>query len=87
MSTRTFDAEVHIDYDDSQGTTSSGYHNLIIADDTLRICTSNPVNSSSASGNVGEIRWGSETVLLITTYYMYLCVAPNTWKRSVFAAY
>lgn len=87
MSTRTFDAEVHIDADDSQGTTSSGYHNLIVADDTIRLITPWGSPDGGATGAVGEIRWGSQTVLGITTYYMYLCTATDTWKRSAFASF
>jgi hypothetical protein len=30
--------------------------------------------SSTASGTIGEIRYDEN--------YMYVCVAPNTWKRS-----
>jgi len=33
-----------------------------------------PANSSS-EGNVGDIAWDAA--------YVYFCVAPNTWRRSV----
>ncbi|WP_437187874.1 hypothetical protein SH668x_001285 [Planctomicrobium sp. SH668] len=40
----------------------------------FNLATSSPPASSSAAGNVGDIRWG--------TSYVYLCVATDTWKRT-----
>jgi hypothetical protein len=37
-----------------------------------------PANSSSA-GNVGDVAWDAS--------YVYICVAPNTWRRTVATAF
>lgn len=47
---------------------------LDISDDSLRIRESMTPVSSSAPGQVGEIAWDDG--------YVYVCVAPDTWKRA-----
>lgn len=71
--TRTFDAEVHIDVDDSNNTTSTAGHNLIINSDCIRLMQSRTPSSSGASGSQGEIAWDSD--------FIYICVGTNSWKR------
>jgi len=40
----------------------------------INIQGSGTPSSASANGNEGDIRWDDD--------YIYICVAPNTWKRS-----
>jgi hypothetical protein len=88
MSTRVIDATVYIGSDDTTYTsTSTSPYALTAWGDTLQIVTPWASPSGSATGNVGEIRWGSQTVLGITTHYIYVCVAANTWKRGAVAAF
>ena len=47
--------------------------------DAIRIRTSSPPASSSATGSPGEIRWDSS--------FLYLCTATDTWKRAALATY
>ncbi|GED31699.1 hypothetical protein [Brevibacillus centrosporus] len=47
---------------------------LDVDGDRIRIRQSAAPASSSAPGNVGEIAWDSN--------YVYVCVAPNKWKRT-----
>ena len=54
--------------------------------DTIRVCTQRSPNSTD-SGYPGEFCFGSETVLGITTYYLYYCVSSNNWVRQAFNAY
>jgi len=42
--------------------------------DSIRIRKSKTPASSSAPGHVGEMAWDNG--------YLYICVAPNTWKRA-----
>lgn len=42
-----------------------------------------PVLSSGSLGQVGEIRLNSSN----SEHYLYICVAPNTWKRSLLTAW
>jgi hypothetical protein len=49
-----------------------GIHN---AGSTFRLATSRTPASSTATGNTGEICWDST--------YMYVCVATNTWRRTL----
>lgn len=57
------------------------------AGDTFRIVSPWASPASNASGYPGEIRWGSQTILSITTYYIYVCVANGQWTRSVLSAF
>lgn len=83
MSVRIFDATTFIAENDTTNvTTSRDYHSLTIAGDTLQLVVPRSPSTSSATGNVGEICWGSETILGITTHYLYVCIATNTWKRT-----
>lgn len=52
---------------------------LDVNDDSLRIRKSFTPASASAPGNVGEIAWDSG--------FLYICVAPNTWKRAELASW
>lgn len=61
-------------------TSSSGYY-FSTDGDTLRLCSQRNIASSSSNGLAGEICVGSETVLGVTTHYIYVCVANNSWKR------
>lgn len=54
--------------------TLSGSGKLHVAGDALRIDTARTPSSASATGNAGEVCWDSN--------YVYVCVAPNTWKRA-----
>ena len=82
MGTRVFDQTVFIAADDTSNvTTSNDYHSLTISGDTLQIVTPRVPPTSGSTGNTGEITWGSQTVLGVTTHYIYVCVANNTWKR------
>ncbi|GIQ70640.1 hypothetical protein DUZ99_17850 [Xylanibacillus composti] len=52
---------------------------LDISDDSIRIRESKTPESSSSSGQVGEIAWDNG--------YVYICVAPNTWKRAALSSW
>lgn len=47
---------------------------LDINDDSIRIRLAKTPESSTAAGEVGEIAWDDG--------FVYVCVAPNTWKRA-----
>lgn len=88
MGTRVFDQTVFIaNNDTSNVTTSSDYHSLTILGDTLQIVTPRSILPSTSTGNVGELCVGSQTVLGITTYYLYYCYSPNHWVRANFTAF
>jgi hypothetical protein len=84
---RIIDATTFIAVDDSIGTTSSDYHSLTITGDTLQLYTLRTPASSSATGNQGEWCWGSETLLCITSHYIFVCVGANTWKRTLLSTF
>lgn len=68
--------------DSSPIATSSSYSWLLATEgDTIRVCTARNINSPTATGLPGELCWGSETVLGVTTYYLYLCIGTNQWRR------
>lgn len=69
--------------DDSSPLSSSSSYGWQIANkgDTMRICTERNITSPTATGKKGEFCWGSQTVLGITTFYWYLCIADNQWVR------
>lgn len=73
LNTRVFDAEVHIDIDDSNGTTSLNDHTLIVNSEIFRLMQSKTPSSSNDTGLVGEWCWDSS--------YFYICIASNTWNR------
>lgn len=50
-----------------------------ISGNTLRIRTARVPASASAPGNTGEIAWGSS--------FLYICIAPNTWRRIAHATW
>ncbi|MBS7620698.1 hypothetical protein KEJ32_01010 [Candidatus Bathyarchaeota archaeon] len=52
---------------------SPTFNNLTLSGNTLRIATKRTINSSTAPGNPGEICWDDN--------YIYICIAPNTWRR------
>ncbi len=52
---------------------------LDISDDSIRIRESRTPASSSAPGQAGEIAWDNG--------HVYICVAPNTWKRAPLSAW
>lgn len=52
---------------------------LDVDDDSIRIRNSFTPASSSSPGNVGEIAWDNG--------FVYICVAPNTWKRAELASW
>lgn len=78
-STRTFDAEVHIDTDDSNNTSSTAGHNLIINSDCIRLMQSRTPASASATATQGEIAWDSS--------YIYIATGTNTWRRVAHATW
>jgi hypothetical protein len=45
----------------------------------LRISTSNPPASATATGTSGMIRWDAN--------YIYICTATDTWKRVAIATW
>lgn len=69
------DAQVPIE------TTSTYDWTLATKGDTIRICTARNIDSPTADGVPGEICYGSVTVLGVTTWYLYLCVGANSWRR------
>lgn len=82
MSVRIFDGQVYLDDDDvTTLSTSSNLHHMCINGDTIRLAKTRNVTLNS-TGNVGEICWRGVTVLGITTYYICVCVAPNTWRGT-----
>jgi hypothetical protein len=52
---------------------------LDISDDSIRVREPMTPASSSAPGQVGEIAWDNG--------YVYVCVAPNTWKRAALSSW
>ncbi|MCD1259668.1 hypothetical protein B5M42_012575 [Paenibacillus athensensis] len=52
---------------------------LDISDDSIRIRQSLTPASSTAPGEVGEMAWDNG--------YIYICVAPDTWKRAALSAW
>jgi hypothetical protein len=48
--------------------------NLDLDGDTIRLQTSKTPATGGAAGNTGDICWD--------TSYIYVCVAPSTWKRA-----
>lgn len=81
------DATVFIATDNTLVSTSSDYHYISIQGDTVRVATARGPAGPSATGNTGEICWNSQTVLGITTGYLYICVAPNTWRRAALSVF
>ncbi len=53
---------------------------MIVANtDRFRIATAKTPVSASAAGDTGQIAWDAN--------YMYVCVSPNTWKRTPLASW
>ncbi|MGO4500496.1 hypothetical protein AB4114_31995 [Paenibacillus sp. 2RAB27] len=52
---------------------------LDVSDDSIRIRKSMTPASSTAPGEVGEMAWDDG--------YVYVCVAPNTWKRTALSSW
>ena len=50
-----------------------------IDSDTIRVRQPRTPASSGASGHTGEIAWDSE--------FLYVCTAPNTWKRAALSTW
>lgn len=50
-----------------------------VNDDTIRLRSARAPASSTATGEQGEICWSSN--------YIYVCVAPNTWKRAALSTW
>jgi len=42
-----------------------------------------PPATSSSTGTAGQIAWGSTDA---STYYVYVCIATNTWRRALLSA-
>jgi hypothetical protein len=64
------------------GTTSPNISDgtgLHVAGKIIRIGTSKTPASATAAGNTGEICWDAN--------YVYVCVAPNTWKRAALTSW
>jgi hypothetical protein len=49
----------------------------------LKLSTSDPPSSAAATGETGDIQWGVDS----GTYYAYICVAANTWRRVALATF
>jgi parallel beta-helix repeat protein len=47
--------------------------------DTFRVTTAKTPASATAAGTAGDIAWDND--------YVYVCVAANTWKRSVLSSW
>lgn len=54
------------------------FYNLVTAPQ-LRVSTSNPPASATATGSAGMIRWDAN--------YIYICTATDTWKRVAIATW
>jgi hypothetical protein len=52
---------------------------LDINGNTLRLRTARTPASATAAGNVGDVCWDAN--------YVYVCVAANTWRRALLAAW
>ena len=52
---------------------------LTVANNQLRITTTDTVASNSATGLQGQIRYDTD--------YIYVCVANNVWKRATLASW
>lgn len=46
-----------------------------ITTETLCLCSPNVPTTPTSAGVAGDIGWDED--------YMYICVAANTWKRTV----
>lgn len=55
--------------------TTSPTAKLDVNSDIIRLRTSKTPSSASDTGNAGDIAWDAD--------YIYVCVATNTWKRTV----
>jgi hypothetical protein len=62
-----------------QRPTSISTSSLNFAGQTLRIQNSRIPSSGNDIGNSGDICWGNS--------YLYVCVAPNTWKRTFLSSW
>jgi hypothetical protein len=61
------------------GTSVPGASKLVIADNSIQINSSKTPASSSDAGVQGQIAWDAD--------YVYVCVAPDTWKRSALSTW
>ena len=52
---------------------------LQVTGNTIQLTTARTPASASATGNVGEICWDAS--------YLYVCIATNTWKRSLISTW
>ncbi|MNS40521.1 hypothetical protein D3C72_728370 [compost metagenome] len=52
---------------------------LDVSGNTIRLRTKKTPASATAAGNEGDICWDAD--------YLYVCVAPNIWKRMALAAW
>jgi hypothetical protein len=52
---------------------------LDVSDDSIRIRKSMTPTSATAPGEVGEMAWDDG--------FVYVCVAPNTWKRTALSSW
>lgn len=59
--------------------TTSPTEKLDIVGDAIRVRNSQTPASSSSTGETGMICWDSN--------YVYVCIAPNTWKRSALSTW
>jgi len=62
----------------SRSSGNATFYNLVNAPQ-LRISTSNPPASATATGASGMIRWDAD--------YIYVCTATDTWKRVAIATW
>ena len=42
---------------------------------------------SNSPGKIGELRWGSASSKKGKTYYLFMCVADNSWRRVALSAF
>uniref|UniRef100_UPI003BAB0CD0 hypothetical protein n=1 Tax=Stappia sp. TaxID=1870903 RepID=UPI003BAB0CD0 len=56
------------------GTTTSGASKLVVNDDSVQVTTPKTPASATDTGETGQIAWDDE--------HIYVCTAPDTWKRA-----
>lgn len=61
--------------------TSSDIHSLTISGDTIQWGATRNVTLNS-TGNPYEVVIRPFTILNITTWYICVCIAPNTWRGT-----
>jgi hypothetical protein len=61
------------------GTTVAGASKLVVADDSIQLNNSKTPATAAATGTTGQIAWDAS--------FLYVCTAPDTWKRAAIATW